>query len=409
MIERGEYSGIYVAVLDDGDFNEFQPGGKLLFFLLKLMLGASGIRVVPALVPTLVERSGAEERHVLKGLEELKAAGWLKIERNVVWLVNGLRYNPGLSLENANHRQKIRRHLDGLPRLAIVDEYRAHYGIAAPPPDDIDIPVDIPSSGADSTLESQSSDRSMMGSKMGSLNPSKDPSENGSKDPSPIREEVVGRGKTEEGKDSSPRARRRGKQAEGTATAKRETWLTPFDDDWRAVNGGAMPAGKAARSLAKLVEAQGFEETRRRWRIYLAAKGEYASPAGFSSTWGHWDRPRLRASQNGAASSPVSAADALRVEAGNLVQRIRDLVYEQPIPGQGSKRLLRLGDIEALGVELGEPLAAALRTVGGVARVLKLDQDASDFSFLVRDFGPALLAARAAAANAPPADEAQSA
>jgi hypothetical protein len=370
--------------------------------------GAQGV-VLPASVPTLVERSGAEERHVLKGLEELKAAGWLKIERNVVWLVNGLRYNPGLSLENANHRQKIRRHLDGLPRLAIVDEYRAHYGIAAPPPDDIDIPVDIPSSGADSTLESQSSDRSMMGSKMGSLNPSKDPSENGSKDPSPIREEVVGRGKTEEGKDSSPRARRRGKQAEGTATAKRETWLTPFDDDWRAVNGGAMPAGKAARSLAKLVEAQGFEETRRRWRIYLAAKGEYASPAGFSSTWGHWDRPRLRASQNGAASSPVSAADALRVEAGNLVQRIRDLVYEQPIPGQSSKRLLRLGDIEALGVELGEPLAAALRTVGGVARVLKLDQDASDFSFLVRDFGPALLAARAAAANAPPADEAQSA
>jgi hypothetical protein len=245
---------------------------------------------------------------------------------------------------------------------------------------------------------------------MGSLNPSKDPSENGSKDPSPIREEVVGRGKTEEGKDSSPRARRRGKQAEGTATAKRETWLTPFDDDWRAVNGGAMPAGKAARSLAKLVEAQGFEETRRRWRIYLAAKGEYASPAGFSATWGHWDKPRLRREQSTAPQSPaISANDALRVEAGNLIAKIRDLVYDQPIPGQGTKRLLRLTDVEALGAQLGEPLAQALRTVGGVGRLLKADRDDSDLSFLIRDFGPALLAARAAAANAPPADEAQSA
>jgi hypothetical protein len=279
MSERGAFRSIHCVIVDGPDFQALKPGAKLVWYTLKMTLGPSGIDVVPALVATLVERTGADENQIKKALEQLQAEGWLKIERNVVWMIGGLRHEPAFSLENQNHRAKIRAHLSGLPRLAIVDAFRTHYGFTTEP---AEMPFDAPKDGADI--------------------PSKMPSKTASNIPSGIREE--GRGSTEDGT-GTPKKR----AAKRRVVAPKPSWLTPFSEAWRTVNGGAMSAGKAVSALAKLNDEYGPDEVLRRWVIYLGVKGEWASAPKFAETWGHWDQPPpIRIVPNG---SKPSAADQM--------------------------------------------------------------------------------------------------
>lgn len=376
MIERGAYRSIYCVIVDSPEFQAFSPGAKLVFFMLKLTLGPSGIDVVPALVATLVERTGADTSQVEKGLAQLEAANWVQRERNVVWIVDALRYEPAFSLENQNHRQKIRRHLDGLPKLAIVTRFRAYYGIAAP---SVDIPSEIPSSGHTEDTNPPSMNGSHMPSMMASKNPSKIRREGEG-------EREKGEGETEKGDSAGARRRRGGDGHSGAAG--RPTWLTPFAEAWRQANGGTMSAGKAVKALAKLVEQHGADEVLRRWVIYLAAKGEYANAPSFAETWGRWDKPVLRHERTTSSAPPPNAA---QVEAGNLVAAIRELVFDQSIPGQGNKRLLRNADVE----RMGDDIHRAYRTVGGAARFLAIESKPDDLPFLIRAFSDALQLARA--------------
>jgi hypothetical protein len=158
-----------------------------------------------------------------------------------------------------------------------------------------------------------------------------------------------------------------------------------------------MSAGKAVKALSRLVDAHGADEVLRRWAIYLTATAaEYANAPKFAETWGRWAAAVVRSSPTQA--SAFSPRDEARVEAGQIVAQVRALVFDQTIPGQGSRRLLRLADIEALGPEI----AAAVKNTGGVARVLKLETDASDISFYIGDFAAQLHAARHAAVGGAP-------
>jgi hypothetical protein len=288
MSERGAFRSIHTVIVDGPDFQALSPGAKLVWYTLKMTLGPSGIDVVPALVATLVERTGADEGQIKKALAQLEANGWVRVERNVVWMIEALRHEPAFSLTNQGHRAKIRAHLSGLPHLAILDAFRAHYGFADP-------------SREMASVESQHDTES----------PAKVPPMMAAKVPSKVAPKIKekGKGKTEDGtgrRESSAARRRRGGDGH---RADRITWLTPFADAWTAANGGAMSAGKAVRALARLVETHGAEEVLRRWVIYLAAKGEYASAPGFAETWGHWDQPPpIRIVPNG---SKPSAADQM--------------------------------------------------------------------------------------------------
>jgi hypothetical protein len=286
---RGHYRSIHTVIVDGPDFQALSPGAKLVWYTLKMTLGPSGIEVVPALVGTLMERTGLEANLVEKGLAQLESARWVQRERNVVWMVDGLKHDPHLTLTNANHRSQIAGHLNGLPRLAIIDAFRAHYGFAPPP-------SEMPSTPAEHGL----SGASEMASKMASKNPSDIPS--------PIREKGRGRGKRDKGEGISAA----GASGSGrSARAGRPTWLTPFADAWRTRYGGEMSAGKAVRALSQLVERHGADEVLRRWGIYLAATAaEYANAPKFAETWGRWDAPVVRALPiaGGAKVDPVADA-----------------------------------------------------------------------------------------------------
>lgn len=142
--ERGEYRGIYVVIVDGPDFQALTPSAKLVWYTLKLKLGPYGIDAMAGASAALAERTGLPCQGAEAALTELEEAGWLERERVLLWLVRGLQFEPSLSPSHPNHREGLRKHLAGLPNLALKQRFRAHYTewfpedvpSSSPPPSD---------------------------------------------------------------------------------------------------------------------------------------------------------------------------------------------------------------------------------------------------------------------------------
>jgi hypothetical protein len=123
--ERGLYRAITVVLLDGPQFQELPPEARWVFVCLKISLGPCGIQVeYPAgLVEKLAGRTGYSLAVVAEMLDLLQAKGWVRAERNVVWVVGQLQHEPSLSPKNDNHKPGILAHVKGLPRLGIVGDF----------------------------------------------------------------------------------------------------------------------------------------------------------------------------------------------------------------------------------------------------------------------------------------------
>lgn len=127
--ELGESRGIYVKATVDDDFLALSVPGKLLWYTLKMHLGASGIGVM--MQGTLSDLTGIPHGDIEGTLQELEGRRWIKRERSVIWLRNGLRFDPYMTTENEVHVTAIRRHLAGLPKLPIINDFRDYYELGA--------------------------------------------------------------------------------------------------------------------------------------------------------------------------------------------------------------------------------------------------------------------------------------
>jgi hypothetical protein len=133
MSDRGEYRSFYVAVADDPDVHAMSDRAWRVLTMLKFTLPATGIGVVYA--AQLAERCGCTPKQLDAALAELERPkpgeelGWIVRDRNVVWLVNGLRYEPTLSADNAKkHRPFVHRLVAQLgDKPDVVRRFKAYY------------------------------------------------------------------------------------------------------------------------------------------------------------------------------------------------------------------------------------------------------------------------------------------
>jgi hypothetical protein len=103
--------------------------------MLKLALGASGIAVVRGLQSEVEYLTGLPPDRARMAIKGLADAMWVRSEGPVVWLRNGLRFEPALTLENENHKKGVARHLKGLPKFAIVNDFADYYDLDRPFPE----------------------------------------------------------------------------------------------------------------------------------------------------------------------------------------------------------------------------------------------------------------------------------
>lgn len=132
MADRGDYRSFYCAFWDNVDTHALSDRGYRVLTTLKGTLNAAGIGIV--YVAQLAERCGKTTAEILTGYTELETAkpdadsGWIIRERNIVWVVNGLRYEPSLTPNNKLHRAFVRdRCLAPLGDVPIVAAFRRHY------------------------------------------------------------------------------------------------------------------------------------------------------------------------------------------------------------------------------------------------------------------------------------------
>lgn len=129
-MSRGDYRPIYAVLVDSPEFQALSREGKLLWYALKLSLGPSGIDVLYD--DQLAERAGITVAELGPARRELEAGDWLVVEGRVHWLRNGLRFEPTVSLRNSKQKAGIEKHIRGLPKLPIVNEFADHYEIDRP-------------------------------------------------------------------------------------------------------------------------------------------------------------------------------------------------------------------------------------------------------------------------------------
>ncbi len=125
MSDRGTYRAIKIVLLDGPDFQGLPERSRHLFQTLKLTFGPTGIEVryPGALEAELSAKTGIPVEAVSGPLDTLEEREWINREGNIVWIVGQLKHDPHMSWDDDKHRKSVWRHLQGLPRLAIVGEF----------------------------------------------------------------------------------------------------------------------------------------------------------------------------------------------------------------------------------------------------------------------------------------------
>jgi hypothetical protein len=131
-------------MLDSLDFQALSSDGRLTLLVLRLGPAADLGCIFRYYREPIQAQTGLSARRVEAALRELEAnpspdAPWIFRDRRILWIRNGLKYDPGLNLDNENNMAGVARHIQGLPESKVVDAFLAYYPQVAtilddPPP-----------------------------------------------------------------------------------------------------------------------------------------------------------------------------------------------------------------------------------------------------------------------------------
>jgi hypothetical protein len=135
MADRGTYRGIYAALLDDPEFQKLPERAKFLFVALKTTRfnNLASIYILDeGGIVTLSTQTSIPNKDVKQALQILSESHWIEYEYPIVWLRNGLRFEPSIKMNNPNHKKAVEKILVGLPKLAIVHNFCDYYKLEYP-------------------------------------------------------------------------------------------------------------------------------------------------------------------------------------------------------------------------------------------------------------------------------------
>ncbi len=137
MTRRGVYRGIFSSLIDDPDYQALTPNARLVLLTLRLCTQAGAAAIFRAYTAMLSEQTGLTVLDLESALAELATSPspgkpWILREGPVIWVRNGLRYDPNIRLADEKHLKGVTRALAALPRLGIVARFCRYYKIASP-------------------------------------------------------------------------------------------------------------------------------------------------------------------------------------------------------------------------------------------------------------------------------------
>lgn len=133
MNDRGEYRTIFCSFGDDPDVHALSGDAVKLLVFLKLELPPTGIGIAyTSMYAEKMQLNAAGLELVFEELERPKPAsdfGWIARQRNVVWIVNALKFDVNLMPANKKkHVPYVHRLIAELdPKLDVVRTFKSHY------------------------------------------------------------------------------------------------------------------------------------------------------------------------------------------------------------------------------------------------------------------------------------------
>jgi len=132
----GVWRGVHAALFDDLDFQKLSPNARLVLLVARLgsqQTIASIFRYYPEVLQAQTGLALLNLEAALRELESkpTKARPWILRDPQVLWVRNGLRHDPTVTLENPNHLTAVLRALTALPRTSqVVRKFKSYYGLA---------------------------------------------------------------------------------------------------------------------------------------------------------------------------------------------------------------------------------------------------------------------------------------
>lgn len=132
MRSRGVYRGIFSALPDDPDFQRLTPNARLALYTCRVCAQAGPAVIFRYYHELLCAQTGLRASALEAALVDLESGVWIAREGVVLWVRNGLRYDPYINLSNEKQKASVTRWLEGLPRVALVLKFCDYYEIGYP-------------------------------------------------------------------------------------------------------------------------------------------------------------------------------------------------------------------------------------------------------------------------------------
>lgn len=132
MARRGLFRGLFSVIFEDPDYQRLTPHARLVLLTARLCCQAGPAAIFRYYLEVLARQTGLTPKAVEAALQELEREHWIERDGPVMWVRNGLRYDPYLRLSDGKHRKAIERHLEALPRVGMVLRFCDYYEFARP-------------------------------------------------------------------------------------------------------------------------------------------------------------------------------------------------------------------------------------------------------------------------------------
>jgi hypothetical protein len=134
-VGRGLWRGVYSAMVDHLDFQALTPNARLTLFICRVGSMNTAASIFRYYLEPLQQQTGLSRDELVAALHELEKkpspkAPWIVRDEAVLWIRNGLKHDPNLSLNHHGHREAIIRALAALPSTPTVRKFRAYYKLS---------------------------------------------------------------------------------------------------------------------------------------------------------------------------------------------------------------------------------------------------------------------------------------
>jgi hypothetical protein len=127
MSIHGTYRGVFSKLVDDPDFQALTSEARHTLLTMRLMPEIGPGSIWRAYLEPISHRTGYPIKRIEILLKELVEAGWIQWDGSIIWIVNGLKYDPTIKLTDIKHKTAVQRSLAGLPKFEIVLSFCDYY------------------------------------------------------------------------------------------------------------------------------------------------------------------------------------------------------------------------------------------------------------------------------------------